>query len=391
MLMPARRQRAEHRPGHAGVRPHADAQHEQHRDVARRRPPGSRRRSRGTTSCVRFSARVRSACGTVNDSSALPGPVRFCTIMSTRMPPVATALNTVEQLPGWSGRSKIVIAALLRVQVDAADEHVLHAVEPGDGGLAVLRAGDDQRVRPRLEPVAALVRRHAGPLARLAPARTPRGPPAAPCGRGTAFLLFEVRLLDRLARSASSLGSPVRAAASSSTSTLILMSPVVIIFMLTPLGREGLEHPLGDAGDASACRRRRPTPCSPCPLSLERRPEFGDDRARASSCVFSSSALSTVKPMVALPPLPTLWAIMSTAMFAAASAAKTRWLTPGRSGTPSSTSRASSAARAAPQTGTSRHPLRLGHDPGARPRRTARCGPSAARRTSWRTRSSASA
>ena len=61
--------------------------------------------------------------------------------MSTRMPPVATALNTVEQLPGRSGRSKIVIRALLGVQVHAADEHVFHAVEPGDGGLAVLGPG----------------------------------------------------------------------------------------------------------------------------------------------------------------------------------------------------------------------------------------------------------
>jgi hypothetical protein len=57
--------------------------------------------------------------------------------------------------------------------------------------------------------------------------------------------------------------------------------------------------------------------------------------------------------MVAFPPSPTLWAIMSTAMLASASAANTRWLTPGRSGTPSSTTRASSAASATPHAGIS--------------------------------------
>ena len=49
--------------------------------------------------------------------------------------------------------------------------------------------------------------------------------------------------------------------------------------------------------------------------------------------------------------VPTFWAIMSTTMFCSAMAAKTRWLTPGWSGTPSRVTRASSLTMAAPQTG----------------------------------------
>ena len=55
---------------------------------------------------------------------------------------MATALNTREQLPGRSGRSWIVIRDLLGIQVNAADQYVFHAFEPGDGGLAVLRHPD---------------------------------------------------------------------------------------------------------------------------------------------------------------------------------------------------------------------------------------------------------
>ena len=69
-------QGAEHAPGHAGVRPHADAEHEQLGDVGVGRRPGvwdrSLRRPRPGQLPGR---RRRSARGTLNDSSARPGAV----------------------------------------------------------------------------------------------------------------------------------------------------------------------------------------------------------------------------------------------------------------------------------------------------------------------------
>jgi hypothetical protein len=138
---------------------------------------------------------------------------------------------------------------------------------------------------------------------------------------------------------------------SSSTSTLILMSPVVIILRLTPSAASAW-----NMRSATPAMVRIPAPTTDTLLTFPVSLSVAPSSATIGASVFfvlSSSELSTVKPIVALPPSPTLWAIMSTAMFASASALKTRWLTPGRSGTPSSTSRASSAASATPHAGIS--------------------------------------
>ncbi len=112
-----------------------------------------------------------------------------------------------------------------------------------------------------------------------------------------------------------------------------------------------------------------PAPTTDTLLTLldaaDRRPEFRRERLQHAERRCQLGRAGTVKPMVALPPLPTFWAIMSTTMFVSATAAKMRWLTPGRSGTPSSTIRASSRDQGRPADRHLGHPVRLGHDPGA--------------------------
>ena len=97
-------QGAEHPPGDAGVRPHADAEDVQLGDVGLGRHPAV-----GSMLSHHFLGascpRPGRACGTVNDSSARSGSGMFCTIMSTTMPAAATAWKTREQLPGGRASS----------------------------------------------------------------------------------------------------------------------------------------------------------------------------------------------------------------------------------------------------------------------------------------------
>ena len=64
------------------------------RRCRRRRPPGMPGRCRGPRPASASAPASGRPAGTLNDSSARPGPVRFCTIMSTTMPPAATAWKT---------------------------------------------------------------------------------------------------------------------------------------------------------------------------------------------------------------------------------------------------------------------------------------------------------
>ena len=228
----------------------------------------------------------------------------------------------------------MVIRPVARVQLHAADDDVLHARRAG--AMAVARSACGVRrgsaasagTRPRLADG------FAGPRPGLRPARTPRGPPCS-------------------ARTPSAL----------STRTEILMSPVVIIFMLTPSAR-ARRTSSRRRRSASACRQ----PTTDTLLTSSTGPivaaELGDERLQRRRWrafrSFRRHGEADGRPAV----VPTLWAIMSTAMFFSAMAAKTRWLTPGRSGTFSRKTRTSSLASAAPQTGNRRHPLGLGDDPG---------------------------
>ena len=194
--------------------------------------------------------------------------------MSTTMPPLATAWKTREQLPGRSGRSKMVMrpCSVLRCTPLTRMSSMPRGGRwrPRDPWHPARRAGSGAGA------IAAGSCGTPAPL-RGSASRTRRGP-RRPCAADG--LRVEVGLLDRLA--GSRLGTP-SASASSSTSTLILMSPVVIIFMLTPSAARA-----ANIRSATPVCVRMPVPTTETLLTLLARrssvaPSSADERLRASS------------------------------------------------------------------------------------------------------------
>ncbi len=115
--------------------------------------------------------------------------------MSTKMPPAATASKMAAAMPGWSETPLMVSRACDSSSDDVVDRQLFHLLQPGDDGHRVAGAADR---------------------------------------RGTLFLGGH-RL--RCALSSSNAWCTARSAAaawSRATSTEILISLVVIIWMLTP-------------------------------------------------------------------------------------------------------------------------------------------------------------
>jgi hypothetical protein len=139
------------------------------------------------------------------------------------------------------------------------------------------------------------------------------------------------------------------AAEARSTSTLILISLVVIIWMLMPAWAKASNIVVATPVWVFM---PRPTTETLATSGSWATPEAPTDRAAFSTArsVSARSPESTVKLTSVVPSVATFWTIMSTTICDPAIEWKSEWTTPGRSGTRKTVIRASSLARAAPVT-----------------------------------------
>ena len=137
---------------------------------------------------------------------------------------------------------------------------------------------------------------------------------------------------------------------SRATSTEILISLVVIIWMLMPFSARARNIRSATPGCVAM---PRPTIEIFATSSSQSWPSAPSSLTASSTArmVCGSSSRGTEKEMSARPSAATFWAIMSMGMFLAVTLAKIVIAAPGRSGTPSTVTRASFLIMAAPQTG----------------------------------------